>query len=186
MSRTMNWPCRRDLACYRNDGHHGECAYPTPDTAPRHVPAAEPRPCPACGEPNPTDDHAWWPVGDDSYACSQQGAVPAAEPPYGQMVDDHYGAFRHPDQAVPAADDRERLVHGPWCVQTITPESYRSFIHTEERCRAIGSPSTGDAERLHEAIRAVYYEDKHSDLSGGLTTDPADARLAAAILRRLG
>jgi hypothetical protein len=46
--------------------------------------------------------------------------------------------------------------------------------------------STGDADRLHEAIRAVYYEDKHPDLSGGLTTDPADARLAAAILRRLG
>jgi len=29
MARTMSVPCRRDLACYRNDGHPGECMYPT-------------------------------------------------------------------------------------------------------------------------------------------------------------
>jgi hypothetical protein len=64
-----------------------------------------------------------------------------------------------------------------WVVDDATFSALRAVL---------GSPSTGDADRLHEAIRAVYYEDKHPDLSGGLTTDPADARLAAAILRRLG
>ena len=27
MARTMRVPCRRHLACYRNDGHDGDCAY---------------------------------------------------------------------------------------------------------------------------------------------------------------
>ena len=35
MARTMAVPCRRDLACYRNDGHPGDCAYPTPETVPQ-------------------------------------------------------------------------------------------------------------------------------------------------------
>ena len=35
MARTMSVPCRRDLACYRNDGHPGDCAYPTPETVPQ-------------------------------------------------------------------------------------------------------------------------------------------------------
>ena len=35
MARTMSVPCRRDLACYRDDGHPGDCAYPTPETVPQ-------------------------------------------------------------------------------------------------------------------------------------------------------
>ena len=35
MARTMSVPCRRDLACYRNDGHPGDCAYPRPETVPQ-------------------------------------------------------------------------------------------------------------------------------------------------------
>jgi len=45
MARTMSVPCRRDLACYRNDGHPGDCAYPTPETVPQPAltpPPAEP------------------------------------------------------------------------------------------------------------------------------------------------
>jgi len=38
VARTMAVPCRRDLACYRNDGHDGDCMYPTADTKP--VPTA--------------------------------------------------------------------------------------------------------------------------------------------------
>ena len=35
MARTMSVPCRRDLACYRNYGHDGGCAYATPETVPQ-------------------------------------------------------------------------------------------------------------------------------------------------------
>lgn len=41
----MSEPCQRDLACYRNDGHDGNHAYPTPDT----------RPQPALPDPTLTD-----------------------------------------------------------------------------------------------------------------------------------
>jgi hypothetical protein len=30
----MAVPCRRDLACYRNDGHDGDCMYPSRYTPP--------------------------------------------------------------------------------------------------------------------------------------------------------
>jgi hypothetical protein len=137
--------------------------------AARPVPAAEPR-CANCGaEAHPETPHVF-------------------DVPY---VD---------DAAVPAADDRERLAlllyaiateaygqrrwaQAPWPTDMYDWVARRLL---DAGYRAGVSPSTGDADRLHEAIRAVYYEDKHPDLSGGLTTDPADARLAAAILRRLG
>jgi hypothetical protein len=152
--------------------------------AARHVPAAEP------DRPDP-----WIVVTDDCEACgalvgashaancvATEGAVPAAEP---RSCCDEY----RDNQAVPAADDRERmaaLIQEMYVDGTLEPTADTSLDEIVDRIlRAGGSPSTGDAERLHEAIRAVYYEDKHPDLTGGLTTDPADARLAAAILRRL-
>jgi hypothetical protein len=148
------------------------------------VPAAEP------DRPDP-----WIVVTDDCEACgalvgashaancvATEGAVPAAEP---RSCCDEY----RDNQAVPAADDRERmaaLIQEMYVDGTLEPTADTSLDEIVDRIlRAGGSPSTGDAERLHEAIRAVYYEDKHPDLTGGLTTDPADARLAAAILRRL-
>jgi hypothetical protein len=152
--------------------------------AARHVPAAEP------DRPDP-----WIVVTDDCEACgalvgashaancvATEGAVPAAEP---RSCCDEY----RDNQAVPAADDRERmaaLIQEMYVDGTLEPTADTSLDEIVDRILRAGvSPSTGDAERLHEAIRAVYYEDKHPDLTGGLTTDPADARLAAAILRRL-
>ena len=123
MARTMSVPCRRDLACFRNDGHPGECAYPTPGTTPQPV-----------------------------------------EPP---VIDCLCG------DVVSTTEDMALHL---W------------MAHGHEVPPAAGVTLTGD-ERLRDmtaAIRAVYYEDKHPDLAGGLTTDPADATLAAAILRRLG
>ena len=38
MTRAITPPCRRDLACYRNDGHPEDHAYATPDTVPSPAP----------------------------------------------------------------------------------------------------------------------------------------------------
>jgi len=69
MARTMSVPCRRDLACYRNDGHDGDCMYPTADTKPVPTALGEvdmPRLARAlrnakpCGDPNCADLHLTW------------------------------------------------------------------------------------------------------------------------------
>jgi len=75
MARTMSVPCRRDLACYRNDGHTGDHAYATPKTVPQPVTlAATPAPLDVrvaaifaehreCGKPNGYDGcYSHWPM----------------------------------------------------------------------------------------------------------------------------
>ena len=70
MARTMSVPCRRDLTCYRNDGHDGDCAYPTPETA-LTPPPAEPAPKMMLnGKMNP--DYLAW--------NERRKALPPAEP----------------------------------------------------------------------------------------------------------
>jgi hypothetical protein len=136
------------------------------DAARAPVPAAEPERAP-----------------DGMYGWAR--AVPAAEPrlgPNGPHI-----PYCVCGDCVPAADDRELLREALSILDVmIDRQTLTGATRVREILRAGVSPSTGDAERLHEAIRAVYYEDKHPDLGGGLTTDPADARLAAAILRRMG
>ena len=39
----MSVPCRRDLACYRNDGHPGDHLYPTSESVPVLSAEEEPR-----------------------------------------------------------------------------------------------------------------------------------------------
>jgi hypothetical protein len=204
-------PAGPDQGRWEEPGHDPGCGvigvHYCHRVAARPVPAAEPR---LCG--TPVD------VGTELRRCT----LPSGHDP-------------SPHEAVPAADDRERLENAIRAVlnattdrDTLDPVDMADAIlragvspstgdaslreaaqrvsdkasviarggasprwvvddATFSALRAVlGSPSTGDADRLHEAIRAVYYEDKHPDLSGGLTTDPADARLAAAILRRLG
>ena len=51
----MSTPCQSDLACYRDDGHTGDHAYPTPQTVPLPV-AATPAPLDVLDSiPNPTN-----------------------------------------------------------------------------------------------------------------------------------
>jgi hypothetical protein len=214
--------CRADHRCYRSDGHEGWCRDPEGD---RPIPPGERSPVPAA---EPRCNH--WPGQPRCEVCGMDQAVPAADdrerlrervwsaqhdlscsemPPHPwtdhlpwDAPEDEQDAIREADAIIEAvravvspstgdaslreaaqrvSDKASVIARGGasprWVVDDATFSALRAVL---------GSPSTGDADRLHEAIRAVYYEDKHPDLSGGLTTDPADARLAAAILRRLG
>jgi hypothetical protein len=243
--------CRADHRCYRSDGHEGWCRDPEGD---RPIPPGERSPVPAA---EPRCNH--WPGQPRCEVCGMDQAVPAADdrerlrervwsaqhdlscsemPPHPwtdhlpwDAPEDEQDAIREADAIIeavragvsPSTGDAEHALHfDPDCEECAylarptretlgsPPTGDASLREAAQRvsdkasviARGGASPrwvvddatfsalraalSTGDADRLHEAIRAVYYEDKHPDLSGGLTTDPADARLAAAILRRLG
>jgi hypothetical protein len=138
MTRTMSVPCRRDLACYRDDGHPGDCAYPTPETVPQ--PAMTPR------TPTTAALH-------EEHTCRDCGAVitlPYARPPK------HIG-WAVPD---PAPLDVERLYDAlaHWYDGADGGESFRLVPMSSDG----GVMPTGDLHPFAAAIAREYAKDPQS------------------------